>query len=88
MNEKLKTLQNICGWAGFVSLFTYMVLTIVGSSNVFNVVSIITAAIGLIAFAIKCGVEVASEENSGMSIFLMSICFIDIVLNGIQIIFL
>lgn len=69
MNEKLKTLQNICGWAGFVSLFTYMVLTIVGSSNVFNVVSIITAAIGLIAFAIKCGVEVASEENSGMSIF-------------------
>ena len=86
MNEKLKTLRNICGWVGLVSLFIYMFLTIVGSGDVFKVVSIITAAIGLIAFAIKCGTEVASEENCGMSIFLMSICFIDIVLNGIQII--
>ena len=86
MDERLKTLRNICSWAGIVSLFIYMVLTILGNGDVLKVVSIIVAAIGLIAFAIKCGVEVASEENFGGSIFLMSICLIDIVLNGIQII--
>lgn len=86
MNEKLSNLRTACSIAGIVALLIYIVLTIAGSGNVFLAVRVITATIALIAYAIKCGAEIVSDEKFGNSIFLMSICVLDIVLSAVQMI--
>ena len=84
MYEKLKTLRSICDTVGVVALFICIMLCAGGKNSIFIVMRVITAAIALTAFSIKCGAEVMSDEKLGYTIFLMSLSLFDIIIGAIN----
>ena len=84
MDEKKRSICNICSIVGIVALLVYIILTVAGSNPYLLAIKLIYAGIAAIAYAIKLGVEISSEETWGNSVFLIAICLFDIVLTAIQ----
>lgn len=84
MDEKKRSLYNICNIVGIVAFLVYIILTVAGSNPYLLVIRLIFVSIAAIAYAIKLGVEISSEKNWGSSVFFLAICLSDIVLIAIQ----
>jgi len=84
MSEKLRTLRYNCEIISIVAIVICLVLTVAGG-NIFPEVQVIAATIALTACAIKFGVEIASNEKFGSSIFGIFTCFCYIVASVISI---
>ncbi len=84
MDEKKRSICCICSIVGIVALLVYILLTVAGSNAYLLAIRLIFAGIAAIAYAIKLGVELSSEESWGNSVFLIAICLFDIVLTAIQ----
>ena len=84
MDEKKRSICNICSIVGIVALLVYIILTVAGSNPYLLAIRLIFASIAAIAYAIKLGVEISSEETWGTSLFLIVICLSDIVLTAMQ----
>ena len=84
MDEKKRSICNICSIVGIVALLVYIILTVAGSNPYLLAIKLMFAGIAAIAYAIKLGVEISSEETWGNSVFLIAICLFDIVLTAIQ----
>ncbi len=84
MDEKKRSFCIICSIVGSVALLGFCILTIAGSTPYLLVIRLIFAGIAAIAYTIKLGVEISSEESWGISVFLIAICLFDIVLTAIQ----
>ena len=84
MDEKKRSICIICCIVGIVALLVYCILTVAGSNPYLLAIRLIFAGIAAIAYAIKLGVEISSEETWGNSVFLIAICLFDIVLTAIQ----
>lgn len=84
MDEKKQSICNICNIVGIVALLVYIILTVAGSNPYLLAIKLIFAGIATIAYAIKLGVEISSEETWGNSVFLIAICLFDIVLTAMQ----
>ena len=85
MDEKKRTICNICSIVGIVALLVYIILTVAGSTPYLLAIRLIFAGIAAIAYAIKLGVEISSEKSWGnYSVFLIEICLFNIVLTAMQ----
>ena len=84
MDEKKRSICNICSIVGIVALLEYIILMVAGSNAYLLAIRLIFAGIAAIAYAIKLGVEISSEESWGNSVFLIAICLFDIVLTAMQ----
>ena len=84
MDEKKRSILNICNIVGIVALLVYIILTVAGSNPYLLAIKLIFAGIAAIAYAIKLDVEISSEETWGKSVFLIAICLFDIVLTAMQ----
>ena len=84
MDEKKRSICNICSIVGNVSLLVYLILTVVGSTPYLLAIRLIFAGIAAVAYAIKLGVEISSEETWGNSVILIALCLFDIVLTAMQ----
>lgn len=84
MDEKKRSICNICSIVGIVALLVYIILTVAGSNPYLLAIKLIYAGIAAIAYAIKLGVEISSEETWGNSVFLIALCLFDIVLTAMQ----
>ena len=84
MDEKKRSILNICNIVGIVALLVYIILTVAGRTNCLLITRLIFAGIATIACAIKLGVEIASEKPLVISIFFIANCLFDIVLTAIQ----
>lgn len=84
MDEKKRSICNICSIVGIVALLVYIILTVAGSNPYLLVIKLIFASIAAIAYAIELGVEISSEETWGNSVILIALCLFDIVLTAMQ----
>ena len=84
MDETKRSICNICNIVAIVALLVYLILTFAGSSPYLLAIRLIFVGIAAIAYAIKLGVEISSEETWGISVFLIAICLFDIVLTAMQ----
>lgn len=84
MDEKKRSILNICNIVGIVALLVYIILTVAGRTNFLLITRLIFAGIATIAWAIKLGIEIASEKPLVISIFFIANCLFDIVLTAIQ----
>ena len=84
MDEKKRSICNICSIVGNVSLLVYLILTVVGSTPYLLAIRLIFAGIAAVAYAIKLGVEISREETWGNSAFMITICLVDIVVTAVQ----
>lgn len=84
MDEKKRSICNICSIVGIVALLVYIILTVAGSNPYLLAIKLIFAGIAAIAYAIKLGVEISSEETWGNSVILIALCLFDIVLTAMQ----
>ena len=84
MDEKKRSICNICSIVGIVALLVYIILTVAGSNPYLLAIKLMFAGIAAIAYAIKLGVEISSEETWGNSVFLIALCLFDIVLTAMQ----
>ena len=84
MDEKKRSICNICSIVGIVALLVYIILTVAGSNPYLLAIKLIDAGMAAIAYAIKLGVEISSEETWGNSVFLIALCLFDIVLTAMQ----
>ena len=86
MHEKSNFLQAICKVIGLLAFLIYFILYTVGTSSIWLVIRITVIAIGLTAFAIECGAEIASNKKFGLTIFYMSLCAMNFIANAIRLI--
>ena len=86
MDEKKRSICNISSIVGIVALLIYIILAVVGKSEYLYVMRILFAGIATIAYAIKLGVEISSDEKIGNSIFLIAICLFDVFASALQLI--
>jgi len=84
MDEKKRSICNICSIVGIVALLVYIILTVAGSNPYLLAIKLIFAGIAAIAYAIKLGVEISSEETWGNSVILIALCLFDIVFTAMQ----
>ncbi len=84
MDEKKRSICNICSIVGIVALLVYIILTVAGSNPYLLAIKLIFASIAAIAYAIELGVEISSEETWGNSVILIALCLFDIVLTAMQ----
>lgn len=84
MDEKKRSICNICSIVGIVALLVYIILTVAGSNPYLLAIKLIFAGIAAIAYAIKLGVEISSEETWENSVILIALCLFDIVFTAMQ----
>lgn len=80
MKQKSSIVRNVCEIIGGMALVIYCFIA-VGfgvEQNVFQALGILTASVGLIAYSIKCIIEIALEGKLSNSIFFMCIFIVDI----------
>ena len=83
MDEKKRSICNICFCVGIVASVVYIILAVTGSSLYFR---LIFAGIATIAYIIKFCVEFSSKESCKDSVFLIVACLIYIVFTVLQLI--
>ena len=86
MDEKKRSIHTVCTLVGIASLLIYIILTVVGTNVMLLTLRILFAGIATIAYAIKLGVELTSDESWGNSVFLIAICLFDIVMTAVQLV--
>lgn len=84
MDEKKRNICIVCDIVGFVALLVYGILTVAGSTTYLLAIRLIFAGIAAIAYAIKLGVEISSEESWENSVFLIAMCLFYILITARQ----
>lgn len=84
MDENKRSICDICCIVGIVALLVYIILTVAGRNPYLLAIRLIFAGIAAIAFAIKLGVEISSEETWVNSVFWIALCLFDIVFTAMQ----
>ena len=83
MDEKKRNIYKACTFVGIESLLIYLILTVGGTYVMLLILRILFAGIATIAFAIKLGVQLTSDESWGRSVFLIGICLSVIVMTAV-----
>ena len=84
MDEKKRKIQIACSIVGDVALLIYIILAVAGSNTVLFALRILCAVIAIIAFAFKMGAEISNDDSYGDSVFVITICLLDIVITAMQ----
>lgn len=84
MNEKLRNLRVKCDVIGCIALGAYLFVVMAGNDNISYVIRVITATAASIAYAVKFGAELMSEERCYSSGLLCFVCILDIIINAIR----
>ena len=82
----MKKARNICDIVGFVSLLIYIISAFIGINVYLLAIRVILAGVAATAFGIRLGIELTSSEKFGYSVFLISVCFFDLLISTMQLI--
>ena len=86
MDEKKRSICDICINVGIVLLLMYIILLFAGSTTYILAIRLILAVIATIAFAINFGIEIHSSKNWGHSVLLYSAGLFCIIFTVVQLI--
>ena len=84
MDEKKYSIWNICNIVGIVALLVSYILTVAGSNPYLLAIKLLFLGIAAIAYVIRLGVEISSEEPWGISVFVIANCLFYIALTAMQ----
>ena len=84
MDEKKRNIWIGCTIVGIVAILIYSILKVIGSNTVLFALRIIFAEIAVIAYAIRMGTEISSDDSYGTSVLIIAICLFAIVISAMQ----
>ena len=86
MDEKKCSICSICDIVGYVALLVSLILLVTGSYPYLLTIILLFLGIAAVAFAIRLGIEISSEETCIISVLSLAWCLFNIALTAIQLV--